>query len=131
MALTRLHLCAKQINKRHWNYNLLDIGCRTMDLKPLLAECYKYYGTDLLPPVEGVFQCNLENKLPFNDQQFDVVTALDILEHLNNPHDALQELYRVSKKPLISHYPICFIFHSACASYLVVAFQENILFMLI
>jgi len=98
MPLTRLTLCADMINKKHTSYKLLDVGCRTMDLKPLLNDCREYSGTDLLPPVEGVFQCDLEKKLPFKDRQFDVVTALDILEHLDNPHDALQELYRVAKK---------------------------------
>lgn len=108
MALARLRLCAEQINQKHADYSLLDIGCRTKDLQPMLNGCSEYYGTDLLPPIEGVFQCDLEKKLPFKDGQFDVVAALDILEHLNNPHDALQELYRVAKKTVYIALPNMF-----------------------
>lgn len=75
-----------------------------MDLKPLLTGCREYFGTDLLPG-EGVLQCNLEERLPFADSAFDVVAALDVLEHLDDPHAALQELYRVAKKAVMISLP--------------------------
>ena len=108
MSMSRLSVCADLINKKHKNYCLLDIGCRTMDLKPLLKNCKEYYGTDLLPPVKGVFQCDLEKKLEFNNNEFDVITALDVLEHIDNPHGALDEFYRIAKKAVYISLPNMF-----------------------
>lgn len=107
MSLARLPMCAELINKRFNNYTLLDAGCRTMDLKPLLIGCKEYFGSDLIPD-DGVLQCNLEEKLPFEDDSFDVVTALDVIEHLNDPHSALKELCRVAKKSVIISLPNMF-----------------------
>lgn len=104
MSMARLPMCANRINAHYNNYSLLDAGCRTMDLKPLLKGCKSYYGSDLIP-TEGVLQCDLEKPLPFDDKKFDVVTALDVLEHLDNPHEALKELFRVAKKSVIVSLP--------------------------
>jgi SAM-dependent methyltransferase len=75
-----------------------------MELKPLLKSCTSYYGSDLIA-ADGVLQCNLEKPLPFEDKQFDVVTALDVIEHLDNPHAAIKELIRITKKTLIISLP--------------------------
>ncbi len=104
MCLRRLDMCADWINQRHSDYTLLDAGCRTMDLKPLLKGCKEYYGSDLIP-VEGVLECDLEKELPFETNSFDLVTVLDVLEHLNNPHEALQELIRVARKAVYVSLP--------------------------
>lgn len=104
MTLARLQLCADRINHRYSDYSLMDAGCRTMDLKPLLSGCQQYYGSDLIAG-DGVLQCNLEEKLPFADNQFDIVTALDVLEHLNNPHAALKELCRIAKRSVFVSLP--------------------------
>lgn len=97
-------MCAALINERHSDYTLMDAGCRTMDLKHLLKGCREYYGSDLVAG-EGVLECNLEEPLPFDDNQFDIVTALDVLEHLNNPHGALHELVRIAKKSVYVSLP--------------------------
>ena len=104
MSLSRLKMCADRINQHYDNYTLLDAGCRTMALRPLLSGCKEYFGTDIIP-AEGVLECNLEKKLPFKDGSFDVVTALDVLEHLDNPHGALKELCRVAKKAVLISLP--------------------------
>lgn len=104
MTLARLPMCAARINKKYHNYSLLDAGCRTMALKPFLTGCCEYKGSDLIPS-EGVLECNLEHKLPFADGQFDIVTALDVLEHLDNPYRALDELFRVARKTVLIALP--------------------------
>lgn len=43
--------------------------------------------------------------LPFSDSIFDLVVSLEVLEHLNHPKIALDELYRVSRKWLILSVP--------------------------
>lgn len=107
MTLARLEQCANQIDCLHSEYTLLDAGCRTMALKPLLKGCEEYFGTDLIP-AEGVLQCDLEKRLPFDDNSFDIVTALDVLEHLENPHGALKELCRVARKSVMVSLPNMF-----------------------
>jgi len=41
---------------------------------------------------------DLTKALPFEDCTFDVVTSLANLEHLENPHQTIQEIHRVLKK---------------------------------
>jgi len=104
MSLIRLPICADRINRQYVDYSLLDAGCRNKNLKPLLHSCREYFGTDLMPG-DGVFQCNLDQQLPFADRSFDIVTALDVLEHLDNPHRALREFYRVARKAVFVSLP--------------------------
>ena len=96
MYLSRLNSIASKINKDFSNFTILDTGCRTMKLKSLLKNCDQYYGSDLVAS-EGVLKVNLNDRLPFDDNSFDIVACLDVLEHLDNPHQALQELMRVAK----------------------------------
>jgi|Laugresbdmm110sn_1035088.scaffolds.fasta_scaffold43718_2 SAM-dependent methyltransferase len=104
MIAARLKICADRINKKYSNYTLLDVGCRTKDLHPLLLGCKKYYGADIIPG-DDVFECNLEKKLPFDSNSFDIIAALDVLEHLENPHGAIKELIRISRKAVIISLP--------------------------
>tara|TARA_Y100000816_G_C26097038_1_gene580756 strand:+ start:495 stop:1097 length:603 start_codon:yes stop_codon:yes gene_type:complete len=94
--MLRLETCASKINKKFSNYTILDAGCRTMELKSYLKNFNKYYGSDL-EESDGVLKINLNDKIPYDDNSFDVVTCLDVLEHLDNPHQALKELIRVAK----------------------------------
>src|SRR5205085_7730647 len=43
-------------------------------------------------------QKGLAEKLPFEDGSFDVTTALDVVEHLDDDVAGLREMYRVTKK---------------------------------
>lgn len=36
-------------------------------------------------------------KFPWNNESFDVVTAWEVFEHLENPHNAIREVYRILK----------------------------------
>jgi len=105
MTLRRLNMCAELINHHFKDYSLLDIGCRTMDLKPLLHYCADYYGTDRIH-AEGVFACNLEEGLPsFEDNSFDIVVGLDVIEHLENAHGTFRDILRVAKKAVFVSLP--------------------------
>jgi SAM-dependent methyltransferase len=100
-------MCADIINSKYRNYSLLDVGCRTMDLKPMLDTCSQYFGADIIPG-DDIFEADLEKGLPFDDNSFDIITALDVLEHLNNPHQLMSELLRVARKGVIISLPNMF-----------------------
>ena len=77
------------------SYTLLDVGCRDKKLQESLPITVSYIGVDIHEN-EDVVSHDLENLLPFSDNSFDVVTALDVIEHLENSHQLLHELKRVS-----------------------------------
>lgn len=63
MVPSRLKICADVIDGCYSDYSLLDIGCRTMALKPLLKNCIGYYGTDIYPAKDVfVYPSYLKNR---------------------------------------------------------------------
>ena len=83
---------------------ILDIGCRDKVLKKYLKEDIIYQGIDYKNDDE-VLAHNLENGIPFSDNSFDVVFALDVLEHVENIHFLFSEILRVSKTEAIIALP--------------------------
>lgn len=51
------------------------------------------------------FQSASAYDLPFDDESFDCVCALEVLEHLERPRDALAEMARVAKKAMLLSVP--------------------------
>lgn len=87
-----------------WSGMVLDVGCRSGRLRYVLPQkdiCY--YGLDLSPPANVTG--NLEAGLPFRDESFEVVVALDVLEHTDDIHKAIGELFRVSRKYVVISLP--------------------------
>jgi len=82
---------------------LLDVGCGTGYTLSLVSGDYRCVGLDASPdaalaarakagaPVTRGDAC----ALPFPDGSFDVVTALDVLEHLDDDARAMSEIHRV------------------------------------
>ena len=85
------------ISLSNGNYkSVLDVGCRDKILKDFIKKDSKYQGIDYKDSDE-VIGHNLENGIPFGDESFDIVFALDVLEHVENIHFLLGEVIRVSK----------------------------------
>jgi ubiquinone/menaquinone biosynthesis C-methylase UbiE len=84
--------------------SVLDLGCRDKVLKTFLKDDILYQGVDYKDDIE-VLGHNLENGIPFPDNSFDLVFALDVLEHVENIHFLLSEIIRVSKKEAIIALP--------------------------
>lgn len=104
MSLQRLNLVSKYLNKNFKEYSLIDLGCRTMDLKFLLSTCKEYTGTDFIFG-KDIVACDLEKPLPFNNKEYDVVCALDVLEHVDQIHSAVNEIKRIAKSAIIISFP--------------------------
>lgn len=69
-----------------------------MDLKPLLKSVTTYKGVDL-EPGEDIIVSDLEKGLEnFEDNAFDIVVALDVIEHVERCHLLIKEVLRVAKK---------------------------------
>ena len=47
---------------------------------------------------ENYFQVDLEKKLNFNDQEFDNVILFNVIEHVQNYENLIDEIYRIIKK---------------------------------
>lgn len=84
---------------------LLDVGCGTGLNHSVLSRFGEAYGVDMSPEalafshargVTNIVLSTVEN-MDFPDERFDVVTALDMLEHTDHDAPALKELWRVTK----------------------------------
>jgi SAM-dependent methyltransferase len=96
--------------QRYNNETVLDLGCRDKALKMYLKQDIKYQGIDF-EEGEEIISFNLENGIPFEDDSFDVVFALDVLEHLENIHFLMEEMKRVAKNEIILALPNCYHWH--------------------
>ena len=103
--MSRLTMCASLLNDSAKNgYSILDIGCRGKELKGLLTGVGTYQGVDLHEDDEVMFH-DLEKKIPIDDASFDVVVALDVVEHVENAHQLVSEMLRISRDKVIVSLP--------------------------
>jgi len=84
---------------------ILDVGCGTGLNVSVFSKFGQVYGADsslealALAQSRGVKNVVLTDveMLDFPDEKFDIVTALDVLEHTDNDQAALREMWRVLK----------------------------------
>lgn len=85
------------------NCSILDVGCGTGAMLDMLSEFGKAYGADHSEvavrycrnrEIEKTVVADVTN-LPFGDEEFKLITALDVLEHVDDDVAALVELNRV------------------------------------
>ena len=98
-----------EIKKRFLKASVLDVGCGAGFLTNALAmEGFETFGIDLSKESLAVAKKFDETKtvdyryanayaLPFPDERFDVVSALDVLEHVEEPNRLISEASRVLK----------------------------------
>lgn len=90
--------------------DILDIGCGTGAMLDRLHEFGNVTGADFSP--QALAYCRERGErngreyrlvradvrsLPFADNSFDIVTAMDIIEHIDRDKDAMSEILRVLK----------------------------------
>lgn len=87
------------------NAALLDFGCgRGNFLRLLERDGYKnlsgmdiYDRADSLPKGANYLKANLNQLISSQDQLFDIVFAIEVIEHLENPRQVLREIARLLK----------------------------------
>ena len=95
------------------NMKVLELGCGTGDIwigrEKQIPQNTKIILSDISPLMSGKAKDNLENnenftfelfdirKIPYNENEFDIVIANHILYHVTNPETALTEVSRVLK----------------------------------
>ena len=88
----------------HSSLKILDVGCGTGANLEMLAQFGKAEGVDVSD--EALEFCRakglkahkgLAEKLPFADESFHLVTALDVVEHLDDDVAGLKEMRRILK----------------------------------
>jgi len=87
--------------------SILDVGCRDGVLKKHIPSDMSYFGSDLFKNGNHVNYVGDIMEVSF-DRKFDVVTAIDILEHLENPSKAFDKLLEITEKYLIVSLPNCY-----------------------
>ena len=91
------------------NASYLDCGFSDGNLTLKVSgkiETKKIYGIDVDPNYlrmakkKGInaLYGNLNEKLPFKNETFDVITAIEVIEHLHNTDMFVKELFRICKK---------------------------------
>jgi len=80
--------------------NLLDIGCADQVIKPFLPQNIIYHSLDV-KDYEGIiheFKIDLnKEKIPIEDNHFDIVMCLATLEHTLYPKKIVKEIKRIAK----------------------------------
>lgn len=105
--IKRYNFYKKIIYKYKPNGNLLDIGCANGYFLKTMENKYSTYGVELnkyaainakkLLPKSKIYNNDASNLFFLKSNFFDIITAFDVLEHIQNTEQTLKEIKRVLK----------------------------------
>lgn len=85
--------------------SVLDVGCDINSLKKTVGS--KVTGVDLYGDPDFRVDFEKEKLSRFKDGEFDLVVCTEVLEHLDNLYEMIDEIHRVSNKYIIISLPNC------------------------
>ncbi len=93
------------LSTQHSALRILDVGCGTGANLEMLSQFGVAEGVDVSEDAlefcrrKGLkAQKGLAEKLPFANESFEITTALDVVEHLDDDIAGLREMFRVTKR---------------------------------
>lgn len=101
--------------EKYFQGTLIDIGCGEKPYQEALSRFVdQYIGVDHKDTFHDLANADLIGsayEIPTEDESFDVALCTAVLEHLEEPEQAIRECYRVLKKEGHALYSIPFIWH--------------------
>lgn len=109
----QINLMVKGININ----SLIDVGCGEGFLLKHLSEnvikkkCFAidYNFNEIKDTIKNTFFCDVAQasiyEMPFAEKSFDMVICTEVLEHLENPVAALEEIFRICNKYVLLSVP--------------------------
>lgn len=85
--------------------SILDVGCDNNHLKSALGS--KVTGIDIGGTPDYVVDLEKDKLSRFSDNSFDLMICTDVLEHIDNFYEVLDDMVRVSKGRIIISLPNC------------------------
>jgi hypothetical protein len=106
ILLDRNQYVAKIIGKLNGE-KVVDLGCRDKILKEHLVGDFDYIPVDFNPNINNgdFINHNLENGLPKEIDKIDIITAIDVLEHIENIHLVFEECLHKAQKMIVIALP--------------------------
>lgn len=109
------HYRFKLVRRHIYGNSVLDAGCARGDFLKLIKPDYKIAGIEVtkqrvedcnkILEQDVVRLCNLEEEIDLENNCYDTVVSLEVLEHLVDPQETLQHIIRISKKRCIISVP--------------------------
>jgi hypothetical protein len=84
---------------------ILDVGCDYNSLKIIVGP--KVTGVDIYGEPDLRVDLEKEKLMRFKDGEFDLIVCTEVLEHLDNFYEMIDELFRVSNKYILISLPNC------------------------
>lgn len=85
--------------------NILDVGCSDNELKKIVGK--NVYGIDISGSPDEFIDLEKESLKKFADNSYDFVVCTEVLEHIDNFYEVLNDLFRISKKNILISLPNC------------------------
>jgi SAM-dependent methyltransferase len=81
------------------NSTVLDLGCRDGGFREFLPQSTIYRGMDIADEFEAehIVIGDISQGLPFEDEFYDYVFAVEVLEHTTDPYNIFKEVKRILK----------------------------------
>lgn len=105
--MSRIALAARILRNLQYK-SLLDVGCREGDLMDEVPSNVEYAGADLFPDKRGRVRYLGDIAKMEIPRKYDVVVALDILEHLESPSTVFDRLVGWTNQHLLVSFPNCY-----------------------
>ena len=100
------------INKANTKWNkVLVVGAGNDPYRNLFGKLEQYIRLDILIDKDKVDVVAAAHFLPFGDESFDCILAIEVMEHLEYPKSFIDEVYRVLEKDGSFYATIPFMFH--------------------